>query len=583
MQKPKDMVEFVELMKEQVSLKDIIGSRVNLIPNGPNKYRGLSPFKQEKTPSFYVDDNPDKRFWYCQATKQGGGLLQFLTNVEGMSKPEAIRYISLTYNIPLPEGEKKVSKEDDLIAETKASMYLCFKAAQRYFRSYKTEAIQYIKSKGYPEEIVDAYDIGFAPDSWDELKNQLIIEGFSEDIIMKCGLAFKRKDGKGIVNRYRSRVMFPIYDTYGQIIGYTGRDITDTSDQKYLHVPNSLIFKRENVVWNYSKARKAIQEQKRVFVGEGNFDAIMADYNGFPAVCTLGSSISSKQLSIITPVVENLYMMFDPDEAGKEGLWGLFKKVEDSHIDVVVFIVNVPRSPGVKDVADYIRVNGDAAFSRIVESAQSDTSFVIEYMREKHGGPKVTPAALSRRVLEEISPFIKKDQFTYRSLDLIDRLTQSLNLDRQELLGWVNKGTDFRHNSTVYSKIKAITFPGEIYERRIMTECMKDHTNWSKLKSMGISTMDFSYLVSKVLTVVESNPRSFMAALETALSTEEHELVMSAYTQSFSENLDINTLGSIVLVKMKKLRDSTLQSNVLGRPLRRNKRTVMSSLSKLKN
>ena len=566
------MEDFIKDMLTEVSLKDIVEKRAKLIPNGLNKYKCLSPLTQENTPSFYVDDSTDKRFWYCWSTKQGGGILKYLELAEGMSKGEAIRWVAETYGIKLPDSEKK---DEDV--DLKEVMRSCLKEAHKFFRSNSTKAVEYVKSRNYPEEVVDKYELGYAPESWDDLKNYLLSAGFSEDIMIKCGLLSKGKNNN-TYNRYRDRVMFPLRDIYGGMVGFTGRACGPVDGEKYLHVPNSPLFTRSNTLYNYHQARSEIKSQGRVFVCEGTFDALIADYFGFPAVATLGSEVNNTQLKVLAGACSDIFMTFDSDEAGRRGMVNMFKKIEENNYNVITYAVTLV---GYKDVADFITSKGAKAFNDSVGRAVPDTSIVVEYYRELHYEPKMTKAALSRKVLSDILPMLSKMQYSYRTLDLIDRTAQVLGMDHKALERWVAEGGQFTHNSSVYKKIDSISFPAEIYERRIMTECMKDYTNWSILKAMGLGIFDFDYLPSKVLAAIENvrAPELALQEIQESLTEEEYHVVMSAYTQSFNEHLDIHTLGAIMVSRVKKRRGDGRLSPVLGRPLRESKKKARAALA----
>jgi len=542
---------FLEEVKKKVSLKEIVEAHVALTPTGGGKYRGLSPFKNERTPSLYVDD--EKKLWKDFASGKGGGILDWFVEKEGMTKREAVYYICEQYDI----------QPDDKNEDPNEKLRKCVKDAHVFFRKGRAKAVEHALSRGYPEEVVDKYELGFAPDSYFEIINYLKGKGHSDTTIVESGIGmWDNKNSGRVLARQRNRVMFPIKDLHGSLVGHVGRTVSDAKP-KYLNPTNSPLFTKETTLFNYSNVRALIRDKGRVVVSEGPWDAVMGSYAGEPIVSTFGTSVSNYQIEVLSKVTKDIYLGMDADASGRSAMLDIFKRIEDLGLDVIVHSLSLPEGC---DVADVVKDKGVEELGRLVENALPDSAFVIEALYNEAKSTSTKESAISRKVLEQMKTYFKTTTYTYRTLDILDRLSQLLNLDKRKLDAYLQSGTDFKHNSQVYKKLESMEFPGAIHERRIMTECLKDPSNIAKLKSMGITRYDIeSYLVAKVLSIIDTNKQEPFVALKDELSPEEYDTVLSAYMNAESINIDIYQLGSIIVANKSKVRGASAVTNILGR------------------
>jgi DNA primase catalytic core len=559
---------FTEDMKAKISLKAIVESRTSLTSIGKDRYRGLSPFTDEKTPSFYVDE--DKKLWKCFSSKKGGGILDWFVETEGMSRFEAVQYISEQFDIPLEKQEEDTNQE----------LRKCLKEAQSYFRKNRDRAVEYVKSRGYSEDIVDKYDLGYAPDSYTEIIHHLKNKGFKSEVIVTSGIGMWDNKNKGkVLARQRGRVTLPVRDKYGAITGIIGRTTTDAKP-KYLNPTVSPLYKTTTTLWNFDKVRSMIKDQGKVMICEGPFDAIMGTESGIPTVSILGSSISNEQLKILSTITSDIYLCFDSDKAGRAALLDTFEKLEKSELDVLTYAIMLPEG---EDIADVVKHHGIIYLNNLIDNAVPDNSVVLDVIYQQAKETSSKPSAVTRKVLEAVKPYFNNAKYSYRSLDLLDRTSQLLNLDKGKLDAWLKEGADFKHNSQVYKKIDSISFPAPVFERRIMTECLKDPSNIGRLKSMGITRYDFeSQLVSQVLSIIDTARNDVFSALKEHLSSDDYDTVLSAYMNSEQVKLDIYSLGGIIVANKSKVRGSLSSvTNILGRPKNYLEREVAPTFKEL--
>jgi DNA primase len=529
---------------------ELVASRVRLSKSGKDRYKGLSPFTSEKTPSFYVDNNA--RTWYCFSSGKGGGVLDYISEVENLDRSGSIEFLKEYL------GFEDIEEEQGVDFKIKKLMLI----AHKFFTKQNEKAIDYLKSRGInsgdAELIVNSYEIGFCENN--NINSYLRAAGVEEDTMVRSGLFYD--DG---TCRYINRITIPIKNEYGKIISFTGRDVTGDAKSKYMHGKSSSVFKKSNIVWNLSDVRKMISEQDRVVVCEGQMDAIAVTEAGIPAVSILGSKISENQLRLIAKITNNIYMLFDSDKAGEEGLLQSFKMISEMELDSVFYSVILP---GSKDPDEFIREKGIKSFISLIDEANPDTSHVIKILIEKNVKKNDTnKSGIIRRILSELQPYMKKS-YTYRALDMIERLSQELGLSRKELQSWAESGAKFGHTKSTFNKIEQIQFPAPVYERRILYSILKNPLLINKFYGTGLSIFDFeSQFVSRVIDLIKPDlsTNEILDILKPKLSREEYDLLLAFLSQGLLES-DIDTALDILRAKVR-FRVKKAATDFLGRPI----------------
>jgi len=541
-------MEFSNVLNK-LDFAELVATKVKLSKSGTNRYRGLSPFTSEKTPSFYVDN--EAKTWYCFSSGMGGGVLDYVCKVENLDKAGAINFVKSYLGIE--DGEPTTTE-----GKIKKALYI----AHKFFLKEHGKAVDYLVSRGISREsaktIVEKYEIGFCVNN--NVFNYLISSGVDEDTMVRTGIFYD--DGNC---RYINRVTIPIKNEYGQIISFTGRDTTGDAKSKYMHGTTSSVFKKSNIVWNLSNIRKMIAEQDRVVVCEGQMDAIAVTETGIPAVSVMGSKISETQLKIISKITNNIYMLFDSDRAGEDGLLEAFKMISELELESVFYSIVLP---GQKDPDEYIKVNGIEKFVELIDEAKPDTSHIIKILVEKNVKKNDTnKSGIIRRILAELQPYMKRS-YTYRALDMIERLSQELGLSRKELQSWAEAGTKFGHNESTFKKIEQIQFPAPVYERRILYALLKEPNLINKFHGSGLSPFDFeSQFVSKVVGLIQPglSTNEILDILKESLSEEEYDTTVAFLSQGLLET-DIDTALDILKAKVK-FRVKKAATDFLGRPI----------------
>jgi len=306
--------EIIQEVRDRVDIVDLIGRHLTLKKSGRN-YVGLCPFHSEKTPSFNV--NPDRQSYYCFGCQKGGNVFTFLTQVENLTFPEAVRTLARECGIEVPESS------EDGRSSTEA-LYRANEIAQAHYRKALlvrgNPALAYLRARGLDSDAIEKFRLGHAPDSWDAIANALRNEGISPEIGVQAGLLAERQSG-GHYDRLRGRVTFPICDVRGRLIGFGGRAISPEQEPKYLNTPESPIFRKRAAFYGYPEALAPIRSAACAVVVEGYFDRIALDLAGVShAVATCGTALTPDHVRDLCRRTGEIVLLFDGDEAGQRAL-----------------------------------------------------------------------------------------------------------------------------------------------------------------------------------------------------------------------------------------------------------------------
>jgi DNA primase len=309
----------IETVFETARVEEVIGDFVNLKRAGSN-LKGLSPFSQEKSPSFMV--SPVKQIWKDFSSGKGGNAVTFLMEHEHFSYPEAIKYLAKKYNIEIEETEQ--SAEDIVEANEKESMYLVSEFAQKYFQNAMLHTdegqaigLSYFKERGFTQDTIKKFGLGFSSENWDSLTKEALGQGYKLEFLEKTGLTILREDGRHF-DRFKGRVMFPIQSMSGRVLGFGGRILTnDKKVAKYVNSPESEIYHKSKVLYGIFHAKQAIAKQDNCFLCEGYTDVIQMHQSGIEnVVSSSGTALTPDQIRLINRLTKNITVLFDGDAAG---------------------------------------------------------------------------------------------------------------------------------------------------------------------------------------------------------------------------------------------------------------------------
>ena len=364
---------FLDALTERNPIDEVVGQYVSLTRRGSNLF-GLCPFHSEKTASFSVA--PDKGIFYCFGCHAGGGVINFIMQIEGLDYPDAVRFLAKRAGLEVPEDENyhsQYQKQERLWA-------LCKDAArffrQQLFSPVGTEAQAYIQKRALSMETVKRFGLGFSPNAWASLTDAMKEKGYKLDELIDAGLALRGKNG-GVYDRFRNRLMFPIIDIRNNIIGFGGR-VMDDSTPKYLNSPETIIFNKRKNLFALNIARKS--KQGRIILTEGYMDAIALHQYGFDcAVASLGTSLTEEHANILAKYTNQIVLIYDGDEAGQNATRRAIPMLEKVGLQVKIL-----RMQGAKDPDEFLRKYGADRFSLLLDQSENQAEYRLQSLRRKY-------------------------------------------------------------------------------------------------------------------------------------------------------------------------------------------------------
>ena len=373
---PENVIDEI-LMKADI--ESVVGRYVSLSRKGGNLW-GLCPFHHEKTASFSV--NPNKGIYKCFGCNKGGNAINFIMEIEHLNYFEAIRYLGGIYGVEVPDT-RDGANNDATREKTKRVKALLNEAAKFYYKQFNdpdvgVPAQAYAKKRALDKQTLDHFGIGYSPDSWDALKNYLSDKGYTEEEMEVSGI-FKRSEKTGnLFDLFRGRLMFPIFDSFGNIIAFGGRSLGNEMP-KYINSPDSLVYNKQNHLYALNFAKK--EQSKQLIVVEGYMDAIAMHKAGFRnTVAALGTSFTDSQLKLCARYCEEVVFFFDADGAGQKAAIRAIKMMlayltKLSGINIRIKIAKVPNG---KDPDEFIRENGAEKFAEVVRNALYVEDYLLD-------------------------------------------------------------------------------------------------------------------------------------------------------------------------------------------------------------
>jgi DNA primase len=371
--------EFVNQVRSAVDIVDVIGEYVQLKKSG-RAFLGLCPFHSEKTPSFNV--NAERQFFHCFGCGEGGDVFSFLMKMEQLTFPEALHKLAERAGIALPQPQKEEEPPEQTAKQVMLKAHEFVAQVYHYMLTktpYGTEAMKYLQKRGLSAQTIAEFQIGFAPDSWDFVTQLLQKRGFPQDLMVEAGLLAKSDSGR-IFDRFRGRLMFPIHNTQGGVIGFGGRSL-DGSMPKYMNSPESPLFSKSSTLFNLHRARPFIRKRKQAILLEGYVDVVSAWQAGFQqGVATLGTALTEQQAKMLRRNVDSVVVCYDGDAAGQEATAKAIHVLQQA--GCTVRIAPLPQGT---DPDDFIRQHGAEAFSQqVLLQAMPVTAFRLKHLRSRH-------------------------------------------------------------------------------------------------------------------------------------------------------------------------------------------------------
>lgn len=393
-------MDIVSEIKSRLNIEDIVAQYVQLKPAGRN-LKGLCPFHQEKTPSFMV--SPEKELAYCFGCHKGGDLFAFIQEVEGVEFKDAVKILADKCGID--PAEYQIGTQSKHSKSEKDEIYEIHNKAAKFYSDllWNTDdgkkVLEYLRNRGLTDDSIRDFNFGLSPDSFDQTHLELVKSGYSRKILGLSGMAISKDTNSELVyDRFRRRLMIPIYDSLGKIVGFGGRALKKDDEPKYLNSSDSPIYKKSEVMYGYNFAKDSIKKTEKALLVEGYFDVIMSYQVGVRnVVATSGTALTIQQIKLLKRLTKDLIFCFDTDKAGIEAAKRGFLLAQKEGMNVNVLCV-----PGAKDPADYIKNHG-AQWNKIAETTIPFMEFALNDALKRNDPNKLEG---KKAVMEEMTEYL---------------------------------------------------------------------------------------------------------------------------------------------------------------------------------
>ncbi len=512
-------------IKNTADLVDVVSEVVLLKKTGKN-YLGLCPFHSEKTPSFTV--SPEKQIFYCFGCGVGGTVFSFLMKQEGISFPDAARSLARQYGIDIPITH--LSSEQKRLITERENLLSINKEAMAFFRqtllksSEGKRAMAYLRSRRMTQKTIDDFHIGYAPLEWERLVNHFSKKKISAHLVEKTGLILSKKNRGGYYDRFRNRIVFPIFNLNQQVIGFGGR-VLDDALPKYLNSPETHVFNKSRSLYGINRAKKRCRESDTVFIVEGYFDLLALHQHGIEnTVATLGTGLTKEHIRLLKGFVSKFYLVYDSDDSGIKAAQRVIEIFRAEEVDARIVVL-----PAGHDPDSYLFNSGPEAFLDVVSRALGIIPFLIESAVKKHG---LTVEGKIRIISDLKGPLALINDRIARSL-YIQKISERIGVDETAVLEKVREtsskkttisnqiyhfdktGVKKRAHKGIENKLERkiiemmLQFPDAIAEvtRRNLLKHFEDET----LKSIGELIVGyrgpFNRFVSDMITSIDNEDK----------------------------------------------------------------------------
>ncbi len=544
---PQEIIEEVRLQNDIV---DVISEYLPLKQKGTS-YFGLCPFHNEKTPSFSV--NSERQFYYCFGCGAGGNVYTFIMQMENDTFPEAVRRLADRAHIVLPEPQyTQQAKEQEM---KKQRLFQLHKQAGRFFyeklhESVGEEARAYLQKRQMNINMQKKFGIGYAPKGQQQLYQYLQQQGFSEQELQQSGLVIQRKEGKGYFDRFHNRLMFPILDIQGRVIGFGGR-ILQSGEPKYLNSPETLIFNKSKNLYGLNFAKNT--RKREIILVEGYMDMISIYQAGFRNVAaSLGTAFNQEHAKTLKKYADSVILLYDSDDAGTMAAQRAIPILTQNG-----FRVKVMQVPNGKDPDEFIKQNGAEAFSHLLANAMHYVTFQIQCLRKEYDftqtQQKVEFTTKTANILAKLDNDIERNVYTNEISNMTGISQQAIENEINKI---INKENDVfaqsayqKRNTQYYQKNEEVKTKSHglfAAQKDILYLCASNIQVYNKIKTI-LSPEDFIEPVYQkvyeyIALLYQKNSTVFPAELVNYFEQQQQQKLV---TQIFAVSSEYKTMRDL--------------------------------------
>lgn len=481
------MLSPIDEIKNRLDIVEVIGSYLKLKKAGAN-YRALCPFHSEKTPSFFV--SPARQIWHCFGCQKGGSIFNFIMEMEGVEFGDALRILAQKTGVQLKRQPPELRTERQRLYE------ICELATQFFEKQIESktgEAVkEYLLGRGINKESLKKWRIGYSPDTWGGLSDFLISKGYKKEEVEKAGLVIKSETGDNFYDRFRGRIIFPIFDLNSQVVGFSGRIFKSEDTAKYVNTPSTLLYDKSRILYGLDKAKVEIRKKDFCILVEGNTDVIMAHQaDSGNAVATSGTALTTSQLKILKRYSDNLFIAFDMDIAGETAT----KRGIDL-AQIQGFNLKVVRLPSGKDPAEIISKN-KKEWERSLKAAKSILDF---YFKTAFSNQDVKTAEGKKEISKILLPVIRRIPNKIVQAHWIQELAKKLEVKEESVEEELKKVKLETFDLAVELSQPQAPLPKtrrEMLEERLITLILKSPQNLNLIEKNRLA--NFSPQVQEIL------------------------------------------------------------------------------------
>lgn len=511
----------IQEIKERLDIVDVISSYIKLQKTGAN-YRALCPFHSEQKPSFFV--SPTRQLWRCFGCGLGGDIFAFVQEIEGVEFGDALRILAQRSGVNLQRQDPKIQSE-------RKRFYEICEAATKFYEKQLQEgkngrkAKEYLLNRDIKEESIKKWRLGFAPNLWNSLSDFLKNKGFSVGEIKRAGLLLENKEGK-VYDRFRARIIFPIFDLNSQVIGFGGRFFGSKEDEeknlaKYLNIPNTLLYNKSKVLYGLDKAKVAIRKKDSCILVEGYTDVILSNQAEVEnVVATSGTALTPPQLTILKRYSNNLVTAFDMDIAGDSATTRGIDLAQAQGFDIKVAVM-----PEGKDPAD-VATDNQKKWKELVDNAKSILEFYFEKAFSRFNKEEIEG---KKKISSMLLPVIARIQNKIEQSHWIKELALRLEVSEDKVEEELNKYTalDTKAEEPKEQELKKEEEPKtrqQLIEERIITLLLAFPESLGQLVDKEIQF--FSKEAQEILKEFKKDEKNFSTSYSTFDLTDEEKQLL---------------------------------------------------------
>jgi DNA primase len=545
---------------------DIVSESVILKKSGQNFF-GLCPFHSEKTPSFSV--NPAKQIFYCFGCSAGGSAISYVMKYHGLSFVEAVKMLARKYNIVIETPQLDPARRKEIAL--KEALFGLNKKIMAYYSSILAQntkadgARQYLEKRGITQKTIDAFHLGYAMDQWDGVVIFFKNEKISRQAALQSGLILPRKQNNGFYDRFRNRIMFPIFDINMQVAGFGGR-VMDDQMPKYLNSPETPVYSKSRILYGLHAAKPYCRKNGTVYIVEGYFDFLTLFQNGIKnTVASLGTALTSEHVRILKGYAPTMVLVFDSDAAGinaaKRSITIFMKEGVDTRILVL------PRGD---DPDTYVMNHGPEAFLDQAGQAKSVMQFLLRTAMDTHG----LSVEGRIRILDEMKHHLADIQDSALRSVHVRELAETLNIDERAVLEKIKEQVVQRKQGMPFvpdSRGQEQSFASDPREKQLLALMLHCPDIIPEVTASGVLDCFYSQRLCRIAKIiVNADPveKSFVTHVMAKMEQErDKQLIASlAMADGFGEKTDLgNTAMSIInrIIRIKKKKENILTAKIM--------------------